>query len=309
MRKHIFLLLSLLSTFYSFACLNGATKELKNGVYVYEDYQGIVPEGHVFFVNNYPKLIRELDSLYKVTKDLDYLSDKGYVLVIQNKYAAALEIYLKIEQLQPNRYSTASNVGTIYELMGDNKKALYWINKAIRINPKSHNGSEWLHAKILEAKIGGATYINSDFLIGTTFGEEDKPKNILPRKERKALIMALYYQLNERVSFIKTKDDIIGLLLFDLGNLAFLDHKYSDAVRIYEKAQTYGFQSELLKTRITLANWKKKQSRKVSILNLDTPDTYYQSLFINTLIVASIIILVLLVIIFRMRKRNRNSAD
>jgi len=256
MKQPLFIISFLFLSLHSFACLNGETKELKNGVFIYEDYEGIVPHGHNFYVENFPKLTRELDSLYKATKDIDYLSDKGYVLIIEGKYHEALEIYLKIEQLKPNRYSTASNVGTIYELLGDNQKALFWINRAIRINPKSHNSSEWLHAKILQAKIGGAKYLDSNFLINTNFGEYDEPKSNLSKSQREALIKSLYYQLNERVSFIKTEDPIIGLLFFELGNLALLEKKYADAEQIYEKARDYGFNSQLLKVRTNLADWK-----------------------------------------------------
>ncbi|WP_278034215.1 tetratricopeptide repeat protein [Flavobacterium nitratireducens] len=205
----------------SFACLNGETKELKNGILVYEDYSGIVPYGHNFYVDNFQKLIKELDSLYKVKKDIDYLSDKGYVLTVEGKYKEALTIYLEIEKLRPNRYSTASNVGTIYELLGDNQKALFWINKAIQLNPTSHEASEWLHSKILQAKLGGSKYINADFLINTNFGNDDEPRSNLSKSQRESLMKALYYQLNERVTFIKNEDPIIGVLLFELGNLAF----------------------------------------------------------------------------------------
>lgn len=305
MKKYSLLYLFLFATFNSFACLNGETKMLKNGAFIYEDHQGIVPHGHNFFIENFPKLVKELDSLYKTTKDIDYLSDLGYVLVIQKKYSEALNIYLKIEQLKPNRYSTASNLGTIYELLGDNKKALNWINKAIQINPKSHNGSEWLHAKILQAKIGGVKYLNPNFLISTDFGEDIEPKNKISKSNRKTLIKVLYYQLNERVSFIKTEDKIISLLLFELGNLALLDKKYDDAINIYEKAQDYGFKNQLLKARKNLADWKAKNKLYDQINNLNEINEYHKNLFIITLIVSSIVIIVLLTIIFKIKMKHR----
>ena len=302
--KHTFFIISFLFlSLHSFACLNGKTKELKNGAFIYEDYHGIVPHGHNFYVKNFPKLIRDLDSLYKATNDIDYLSDKGYVLIIEGKYGDALEIYLKIEQLKPNRYSTASNVGTIYELLGENRKALFWINKAIQLNPKSHNGSEWLHAKILQAKIGGAKYIDSNFLINTTFEEHDEPKTNLSISQRENLIKSLYFQLNERVSFIKTEDPIIGILLFELGNLAFLEKKYNDAKQIYGMARDYGFNSKLLKVRVHSLDWKLTESLHKRINNLSTINEYHKSLFVITLITALIIIIKLLIVIKRIKKK------
>lgn len=307
--QFLFIILFLLIPVYSFACLNGETKELKNGAFIYEDYRGIVPRGHEFYVKNFKKLTKELDSLFRVTKDIDYLSDKGYVYIIEGRYNEALEIYLKIEQLKPNRYSTASNIGTIYELLGENQKALFWINKAIKINPKSHNGSEWLHAKILYAKIGGAKYIDSDFLINTNFGVDDKPQSNLSKLQRETLMKSIYYQLNERVSFVKNEDQIIGILLFELGNLAFLDKKYNEAKEIYGKARDYGFNSQLLKIRYNLVDWEisqmlyermNKLHRIISEFN--SVNEYHKNLFVITLITALIIITILIIVIIRIKK-------
>jgi len=50
-----------------------------------------------------------------------------------------------LEVEYPGRYSTAANMGTAYELKGDNVKALQWITEGIRRNPDSHEGTEWLH--------------------------------------------------------------------------------------------------------------------------------------------------------------------
>ncbi|OIV42787.1 tetratricopeptide repeat protein [Flavobacterium johnsoniae] len=119
----VFVIALVLISFKTFACLNGESKILKNGAYAYQDYDGFVPVGHHFFSGDFPKLIVELDSLYKKTNDLDYLSDKGYLLIVLGKYQEALNLYLNIEKREPNRYSTASNMGTLYELMGENQKA------------------------------------------------------------------------------------------------------------------------------------------------------------------------------------------
>lgn len=247
----IFVVLVLIS-FKSFACLNGDTKVLKNDVEVYFDEHKLVPIGHRFVVENFPKLIEDLDALYKKTNDIDYLSDKGYVLIIDRKYKEALKLYLEIEKIKPNRYSTASNLGTLYELMGKNQKAYEWIKKSIAINPESHKGSEWLHLKILEAKINHLKDVSGAFLIATTFGSEIVPKSALSKKELEKLETALYYQLNERITFIKPKDHIISVLLFELGNIALIKKDYLSASEIYDLSKKYGLQNELINNRIIL---------------------------------------------------------
>ena len=119
----------------SFACLNGETDVLADGTRLYEDAQGKVPYGHEYFdYVDFKSTVKKLDSLYKATKDLDYLSDQGLLLILLKKYDEAIKLYLKIEKLEPNRYSTASNIGTAYELAGQNENALKWIKKAIEIH-------------------------------------------------------------------------------------------------------------------------------------------------------------------------------
>ncbi|MES2513331.1 MAG: hypothetical protein V4580_04275 [Bacteroidota bacterium] len=232
------------------ACLNGDSKQLKNGTVLYMDQGGMIPYGHRFYIDdNFKATFREIDSLYKVTKDLDYLSDKALLLILLKEYGKAIEIYLSIEKKEPGRYSTASNIGTAYELIGDNVNALKWIKRSVEIDPKSHRSSEWIHVKILEAKIKGEDSINSISLIGTDFGNDSMPKTILSEKELEKLGDALYYQLNERISFIRPKDQIVAQLLFDLANITYLLRNEHDGLPIFDKAKEYGFDSATVEMR------------------------------------------------------------
>lgn len=86
-------ILTMLTTIDTFACLNGDSKVLKDGTYLYIDMEGNVPYGHFAHyahkVTNeswFPALMKKLDNLYKATKDLDYLSDKGFLLILSKKY-------------------------------------------------------------------------------------------------------------------------------------------------------------------------------------------------------------------------------
>lgn len=255
MRTTSFILILFFAGLNVHACLNGEKYLMKNGGYLYMDYADNLPFGHNFFIGKFTERLKlELDSLYRKTKDLDYLSDKGYILIIEKKYNDALSLYLKIEKLKPNRYSTASNIGTLYELMGDNEEALKWINKAISINPKSHNGSEWLHSRILEAKINGAKLQNAKFLLNTDFGKEIKPVSQLDTIQLNKLDKSLNYQLNERISFIKPKDNIIAILLFELGNIKMIKGEFNTAKAILEEAKKYGLNSVVLEKRLTYTN-------------------------------------------------------
>ncbi|WP_316635181.1 tetratricopeptide repeat protein [uncultured Flavobacterium sp.] len=309
--KALIIVLFLIS-FKIFACLNGDTKVLKNGVEIYYDEHELIPIGHKFNVQNFPELIQELETQYKKTNDIDYLSDKGYVLIISGKYQEALKLYLEIEKLKPNRYSTASNLGTLYELMGENEKAYEWIKKSIQLNPESHKGSEWLHLKILEAKIKDLKEVSGEFLINTTFGLEIVPKTKLSKKELEDLEKALYYQLNERITFIKPKDQIISVLLFELGNIAILNKDYLSASEIYELSKKYGFQDELINKRTILCyeSWVRYYSSKAEELEIKKGGSFrlegYQiDAVVISLIVVSVLFLGLLIYVIILFKKNR----
>ncbi len=248
-----------------FACLNGDSKTLKNGNYLYDDYFESVPRGHLFYKPD-AALIFKLDSLYKATKDVDYLSDKGYVFIVQGKYEEAIQLYLNLEKAHPNRYSTASNIGTAYELAGQNEKALQWIKKAITLDPSSHHGSEWIHVNILTAKINQNDVINSDFLLQTSFGNVAMPITTISAKQLDTLKKQLFYQLNERVSFVKPKDKIVATLYFDFGNMALLKGDRSDAKNAYILARDYGYNNfSLLRKRMDAADGKKHETNKTWI--------------------------------------------
>ncbi|KUJ63268.1 hypothetical protein AR687_03700 [Flavobacteriaceae bacterium CRH] len=309
-----FVIVFILVSFKAFACLNGETKILANGVEVYHDDHKVVPKGHEFYKENFSKLISDLESAYKRTGDIDYLSDKGYVLIIQRKYDEALKLYINIEKIEPHRYSTASNIGTLYELKGENEKAYEWIKKAIKINPESHNGSEWLHLKILEAKIKNLKNISGTFLINTSFGLEKNPKTKLTSNELAILEKALYYQLNERITFIKPKDAIISVLLFELANIVKINKDDLSATEIYELSKKYGFQNELINKRIILCYedrlhfWgteiEKLEIKKGSIFDLDGRQL---DIIVMILSLISLIFLVLLIVFFLKWKKLKKS--
>jgi tetratricopeptide (TPR) repeat protein len=304
--KQILLTISLILLFFTktFACLNGESMILKDGTFIFEDREGNVPYGHIYSSDeSFKEGITQLDRLYNATKDLDYLSDKGLLLILLRKYDEAVKLYLEIEKLQPNRYSTASNIGTAYELLGQNEKALKWITKSVEIESKSHKNSEWIHVKILEAKIKGQEFYTTKFLLNKDFGTELLPKTILTESQLKELSDALYYQLNERVSFVEPKEKIVAQLLFDLGNTAFLLGNYYDALSDYEQAKKYGFSGQLIDSRIKEADNFSKLPKTVSNQIIAKRIKFDYFIYaISTLVILT----TLIIILYRRRKKNNS---
>lgn len=284
----------------SYGCLNGQTLALKNGTLIYIDSEYMnIPKGHDFFKKDFDGLIKDLRKLYSETKDIDYLSDIGVVLIIQKKYDEAIKIFNNIEKSNPNRYSTASNLGTLYELIGDNVNALKWIEKSVKINPISHNSSEWIHVNILKAKVNNLIF-SSQNIINNDFGFESLPKTDLKEENLESLRYQIYFQLNERISFIKEKEKSIAVLLFDLANIDYLlGEKSSQYKELYKMAIDYGFDQKFIEDRlkaiekhelsIKTDNLERENKKGISKKLRDKKNNTNYILFLSLLITLSII--------------------
>ena len=79
-------------------------------------------------------------------------NDYAAALLFAGRFADAIVVLVQSEKDYPGKYSTASNLGTAYELVGDITNASIWIKKGMERSPGSHEGTEWLHLAILDAK-------------------------------------------------------------------------------------------------------------------------------------------------------------
>ncbi len=134
--------------------------------------------------------------------------------ILAGKLDESIALLTQIEQDTPGRYSTASNLGTAYELKGDVPNALKWIEEGLRRKPASHYGTEWVHLLILKAKAEAA--INP--------GQPLRPLLHVPETLSAATPIvtgdqshtaeevenAISYQLRERLVFVKPKDRLRG---------------------------------------------------------------------------------------------------
>ncbi|MBC7487473.1 MAG: tetratricopeptide repeat protein [Cytophagaceae bacterium] len=263
--------------------------------------------------------LHELDSLWKTNKSITDYNDYGVQLVYLKRYKEALVVFQNIERMSPGRYNTLANMGTTYELLGQDKLALEWIKKAVAKNPKSHFGSEWFHVKILEAKIKGPSSWNSTFLIGTDFGTDSIPKSTRSKKALRSLTEDIFHQLLERMKFIKPKDEMMAILLFEYGNLVALTDDATSSYRVYSIAKAYGYSSELFDKRYDYSKKlqlkieayenkisvqqevnKNKKSQQIEVMTSAPRNTVLQLIFF----LIPIILLVLVVLLFKFRKKK-----
>lgn len=179
----------------------------------------------------------------------EHRSDLAVGLVHLGRPKEAIDLLQALEREHPGRYQTAANLGTAFELAGDNGEALKWIREGIRRNPEAHDGTEWLHAVILEAKlrrrVQGSpeqSILHLDFGPGPLparparlpVGNDGKPVSV------PELGLALRYQLIERTHFVAAPDPMVAGLLADWAHLELIVGDQRTAAILYKAALDYG---------------------------------------------------------------------
>ena len=96
---------------------------------------------------------KEIEAQLRGATNFNDRSEYSIALMYLGRATDAVALLEKLETERPGEYFVAANLGTAYELSGNNQKALKWITEGIRRNPDSHEDTEWLHARILKAKI------------------------------------------------------------------------------------------------------------------------------------------------------------
>ena len=186
-------------------------------------------------------------------------------LIYAGNYSSALPLLQKAEADSPGDYSIAANLGTNYELVGNNTQALRWITEAIRRNPDSHRGTEWVHVLVLKAKLRDAVAgISGTHPLSLDIPERfdaDTPIMIDGvTRSAKQVREAIFYQLQERVIFVKPKDPYVAGLLFALARLNANLVNIESASGILQLAETYGYSDQTrinaLRTDLSHARWK-----------------------------------------------------
>lgn len=183
-------------------------------------------------------------------------------------FSRALKLSEKLYTKFPNTYNVVINHAVALELNERYEEALKILKKAIKINPDSHHGSEWMHVKILEFLVSGSNDYSRSIL-GFDFGNDTIPK---PVAKVGINMVGLEFQLNERIYFVKKPNKLFGSLLFDLGNLVILNKWEAFAPDIFGSAREYGFDHPNLKKRSDYA-YHQINGEVTTSYNTDTPKT------------------------------------
>jgi tetratricopeptide (TPR) repeat protein len=242
MRKFLFLLFLIFST-ASTACLN----------YFY----GVDKEGHLhptddvytkFNMNFGQRAIeRKLIKLEEqLNKDHSYmtLSDYAVNLMKIGKPKQAQRILAELNKHYPNEYKIATNLGTAYELNGELDSAIRYIKRGMQLNPDSHEGSEWVHLKVLQTKFKlkkDPNYLDNHTVLELSKAQE---KDSLVRYQ-------IMIQARERFPFTPGPDKIMASIIVDLADCYASTYSIEYAKALYTLAKEYyGDNSKMVDAKI-----------------------------------------------------------
>lgn len=237
---------------YSHACLNSYDDKVEG---MEPDPTSITFESQAkrdeFYQNELEKFLKK----YPKPKTVEEQNDYAVRLIYNGKYKKAIKILLEIEKSKPNLSNTAVNLGTAYELLGQNENAKFWIEKGLKINPSVHRGSEWIHLNILKAKLANADskWIRENPILELDFGSGYFPKlshdsNLkwdIDSIDRLAYQAKL--QLRERRKFIFGHDLTMARLAYESANVEVLRGQ------MYEAKYRNGFKNEIADKLATVA--------------------------------------------------------
>ncbi|MDB6028377.1 MAG: tetratricopeptide repeat domain protein, partial [Verrucomicrobiales bacterium] len=179
--------------------------------------------------------------------EFDKRNDYSVALMYLGRSQEAVTLLEGLEKEKPGQYTIAANLGTAYELSGNNAQALHWISEGIRRDATSHEGTEWLHVKILEAKIAqekDADYFKKHSVLNLSPETIEKQSDMKIGDQSVTLLQlrdALFFQLKERLQFVKQPDPAVASLFFDFAAVAAATNTLESATILLEMALKFGY--------------------------------------------------------------------
>lgn len=225
-------------------------------------------------------------------------SDLVIAYLYNGEFAKALDLSTRLVARFPKKYEIVMTHAGALELNGKFAEALRFIRKGMKINPASHENSEWIHVKILEARIKGG---DPKTILDLGFGNGNEP--LVPAGMNLRLTLKqLHFQLMERYYFIPKSDQQFGALLHDYANLLYVNNFKTISRDFYRMAVDYGFSAEIAPSEKTLPALKKAPEAEQPVVPKRTkkPDGTLPTI----LVLCSVVVLFLGILFIRTRKRS-----
>ena len=272
MRKTFFLLLIFSTSFsnISKACGNEYGYTL-DGERIYTRYFYLTPRMLAFNIEAINERVQDLSkTLEGDSENFKTWSDLAINLLKLGDVDSAYSILQPLQIEHPKEYTITANLGTCYELMGELDSALKYISKGYELNKNSHFKSEWVHVKILEAKIKRIS--NSRWIIDNPILSQDDLKSRIGNAGHKNSVRIinnqLMYQLRTRAPFTPAPNEVMTNLLLSLAEFNKTEGTYENALLAYVYAMKFennGYRRNKISQKIKKLNTERDE---VGISNL-----------------------------------------
>jgi len=211
-------------------------------------------------------------------------SDIALNLMKLGQADSSIKILRPLLREHPNEYTINANLGTAYELAGQLDSALKYISEGYQINPKSHRGSEWVHIKILEAKLkeqqqSGWMATNAILDLRELLNKV-KAKN--QHRARRNVNQSIFYQVRTRAPFTPAPNKILSNMLQTLGDFNAESGTYENALLAYAfaiKFQPSSYLGRKIKEKIITLNRRRDAHPDI----WELPDAFVRIIHIGKL--------------------------
>ena len=177
------------------------------------------------------------------TDEFTIRADLAAALLHLGRTREAIQILEPLAKEHPWEYRLIATLGTAYELDGQLNRALEYISRGIELNAQSHEGTEWLHSRILKAKLEIAKnpkWLNAHSVLGYDFGDPPRfPPEFRTDDHVARVLKAIGYQLNERLQFVLGTDPIVADLLNDASHIFEAAGKRDVAQKLSARAASF----------------------------------------------------------------------
>lgn len=145
--------------------------------------------------------------------------------IFTGEFQKSADMLAELNLKYPNNYYVCANLGVTSELTGKDAEALQWVEKAMKIKPDAHNGTEWMHSAVLRAKLALAkepAWLETHTISGIPLG--DVPKDFSLQEggrhiELKDIQAALFAHAVPRLLLVKGVDRIVAAMLTELARV------------------------------------------------------------------------------------------
>jgi len=158
------------------------------------------------------------------------IADYAALLIKAGCSEEAVPILHRLLKDHPSEYNLYANLAVAYELTGQPDTALVYLNRSMKLNPSSHQNSEWVHQRILEY-VAGQRGNDKDFSAGEILKITDSTNEKLAGQ--------LAYQLNERVPLTPAPNELLSRVIEETGDFYRKNMSLEWALKFYAISVAY----------------------------------------------------------------------